>query len=76
MKHKIVFLDRATIEKNIVVRKPNFDHEWVEFDYTNHNDSNLILERLKGATIAIINKVPMRKENLKKLNFLNTGETR
>ena len=67
MKHKIVFLDRATIEKNIVVRKPNFDHEWVEFDYTNHNDSNLILERLKGATIAIINKVPMRKENLKKL---------
>ena len=67
MKHKIVFLDRATIEKNIVVRKPSFDHEWTDFDYTNHNDSKLILERLKGATIAIINKVPMRKENLKKL---------
>ena len=67
MKHKIVFLDRATIEKNIVVRKPSFDHEWIDFDYTNHNDSKLILERLKGATIAIINKVPMRKENLKKL---------
>ena len=67
MKHKIVFLDRATIEKNIVVRKPSFDHEWADFDYTNHNDSKLILERLKGATIAIINKVPMRKENLKKL---------
>ena len=44
MKHKIVFLDRATIEKNIVVRKPSFDHEWFEFDYTNHSDSNLILE--------------------------------
>ena len=67
MKHKIVFLDRATIEKNIVVRKPSFDHEWFEFDYTNHSDSNLILERLKGATIAIINKVPMREDNLKKL---------
>ena len=67
MKHKIVFLDRATIEKNIVVRKPNFDHDWNEFDYTDHNDSKLILERLKGATIAIINKVPMREENLKKL---------
>ena len=67
MKHKIVFLDRATIEKNIVVRKPSFEHEWADFDYTNHNDSKLILERLKGATIAIINKVPMRKENLKKL---------
>ena len=38
-----------------------------DFDYTNHNDSKLILERLKGATIAIINKVPMREENLKKL---------
>jgi len=67
MKHKIVFLDRATIEKNIVVRKPNFDHQWTDFDYTNHNDSKLILERLQGATIAIINKVPMREENLKKL---------
>ena len=67
MKHKIVFLDRATIEKNIVIREPNFNHEWTEFDYTNHNDSKLILERLKGATIAVINKVPMRKENLKKL---------
>ena len=71
MKHKIVFLDRATIEKNIVVRKPSFDHEWTDFDYTNHNDSKLILERLKGATIAIINKVPMRKENLKKLIYLS-----
>ena len=67
MKHKIVFLDRATIEKNIIVRKPSFDHEWKEFEYTNHNDSKLILERLKGATIAIINKVPMREDNLKKL---------
>ena len=67
MKHKIVFLDRATIEKNIVVRKPNFDHEWNDFDYTNHNDSKLILKRLKGVTIVIINKVPMREENLKKL---------
>ena len=43
MKHKIVFLDRATIEKNIVVRKPNFDHDWDEFDYTDHNDNKLIL---------------------------------
>jgi glycerate dehydrogenase len=67
MKHKIVCLDRATIEKNIVVRKPSFDHEWSDFDYTNHNDGKLILERLKGATIAIINKVPRRKEKKKKL---------
>jgi len=67
MKHKIVFLDRATIEKNIVVRKPKFDHEWIEHSHTDHKNSNLILERLKGTTIAIINKVPMREENLKKL---------
>ena len=39
----------------------------LRFDYTNHSDGNLILERLKGATIAIINKVPMREDNLKKL---------
>ena len=40
MKHRIVFLDRATIEKNIVVRKPSFDHELIEFDYTDHTDNN------------------------------------
>ena len=37
MKQKIVFLDRATIEKNIVVRKPSFDHELIEFDYFRKN---------------------------------------
>ena len=39
MKHKIVFLDRATIEKNIVVRKPKFDHEWIEHSHTDHKNS-------------------------------------
>ena len=34
----------TTIEKNIVVRKPGFDHDWEEFEYTDHNDSKLILE--------------------------------
>ena len=61
MKHKIVFLDRATIEKNIIVRKPNFDHEWTDFDYTNHNDSKLIfgLEPNKYGMKSFAYKIPL-----------------
>jgi glycerate dehydrogenase len=30
MAHKIVFLDRETLDANL--RKPNFPHEYVEYD--------------------------------------------
>ncbi len=62
MSHKIVFLDRETLDAN--VRKPNFPHEYVEYAQTSVSD---IVERLKGATIAITNKVPLREETLKHL---------
>jgi glycerate dehydrogenase len=62
VEHSIVFLDRETLDAN--VRAPNFPHKYEEYDVTSVDQ---IVERLKGADIAIINKVPMREETLKQL---------
>jgi glycerate dehydrogenase len=63
VEHAIVFLDRESVGAN--VRKPEFPHSYTEYEATWTPDE--IVERLKDATIAIINKVPMRGETLKKL---------
>ena len=63
MSHKIVFLDRESVDAN--VRRPNFEHDYVEYDSTWTSED--IVERLKDADIALINKVPMRAETLKQL---------
>ncbi|HUX80300.1 MAG TPA: D-2-hydroxyacid dehydrogenase [Alphaproteobacteria bacterium] len=62
VKHHIVFLDRSTLDAK--VRKPNFEHTYEEYQVT---ETDEIIERLKDATIAIVNKVPMRESTLKKL---------
>lgn len=62
MSHKIVFLDRETLDAN--VRKPNFPHDYAEYAQTAPDQ---IVERLKGATICITNKVPLREATLKQL---------
>lgn len=62
MSHKIVFLDRETLDAD--VRKPNFPHDYVEYAQSSVAD---VVERLKGATIAITNKVPLRAETLQHL---------
>jgi len=62
MQHHVVFLDRSTL--NAKVRRPAFDHSWAEFPTTGASE---IAERLGNATIAITNKVPLRKETLAKL---------
>jgi glycerate dehydrogenase len=56
MKHRIVFLDRATIAPQIRVRAPSFDHDWTEHDDTAPGQ---LVERLVGAQIAVTNKVPI-----------------
>jgi glycerate dehydrogenase len=63
MTHKIVFLDRESLDAK--VRAPSFPHDYVEYDSTWTPDE--IVERLKDADIALINKVPMRAETLKQL---------
>ncbi|HEX3638462.1 MAG TPA: D-2-hydroxyacid dehydrogenase [Paraburkholderia sp.] len=61
---KIVFLDRATLAPQIVLREPRFDHQLIEHDRTLPEQ---VLTRLAGASIAITNKVPLTKEVLAQL---------
>ena len=62
MQHHIVFLDRSTLRAN--VRRPASEHTWNEYSTTAAAE---MLNRLGDATIAISNKVPLRKETLSKL---------
>ncbi len=62
MSHRIVFLDRETLDANL--RKPNFLHEYTEHAQTSPAE---IVERLEGADICITNKVPLREDTLKQL---------
>ncbi|MBP0588496.1 D-2-hydroxyacid dehydrogenase [Paraburkholderia sp. LEh10] len=55
MQHEIVFLDRSTL--NADVRRPGFEHHWVQYASTSAQE---VAQRLEGATIAITNKVPLR----------------
>jgi glycerate dehydrogenase len=54
--HRIVFLDRSTIAPQIRLRRPNFEHELIEYASTRLEE---VVTRLAGASIAIINKVPL-----------------
>jgi len=58
----LVFLDRATLKAQ--VRRPAFEHSWREYPVS---DASEVLERLRGATVAITNKVPLRAEALVRL---------
>lgn len=54
MTHRIVYLQRATLDPRVTLRRPEFEHAWVEHAET---PAELVGERLQGATIAISNKV-------------------
>ena len=58
----IVFLDSATCIAEI--RRPTFHHQWKAYPATSAEQT---AERLKGATIAITNKVLLRRETLEQL---------
>jgi len=58
----LVFLDRATLKAQ--VRHPAFEHSWREYPVS---EAREVLERLRGATVAITNKVPLRAEALVRL---------
>lgn len=61
---RVVFLDRATFGPTVEIRRPSFEHEWVEHERTAPGD---VVARLAGATVAITNKVPLREETLAQL---------
>ena len=56
---KIVFLERNTFR--VEFRKPGFDHEWLDYPETQPTQTT---ERLREATIAIVNKLPLRQTEL------------
>jgi glycerate dehydrogenase len=62
MTKRVVFLDRASLKAK--VRRPAGATEYVEHEKTAVTE---IVTRLDGATVAIINKVPMRAETLQQL---------
>src|SRR6201992_2540440 len=62
MTQRVVFLDRDSLKAK--VRKPSCASDYVEYAKTSVEE---IVPRLKDATVAIINKVPMRADTLKQL---------
>ncbi|MFO1220571.1 MAG: D-2-hydroxyacid dehydrogenase [Burkholderiaceae bacterium] len=64
MTHRIVFLDRATIAPQIRLRPPAFAHELIAHEHTR---ADQVVERLAGASIAILNKVPISAAALEQL---------
>ncbi|PWQ98032.1 D-2-hydroxyacid dehydrogenase [Leucothrix pacifica] len=64
MSEKIVFLDASTIGPGVTVGRPDFAHEWQEYDRTAAEE---VVSRLSDATICISNKVAITPDMLKQL---------
>ncbi len=62
---KIVFLERDTLRA--ALRRPAFEHVWRDYESTRPAE---IEERLKDATIAVVNKLPLGAELLARLPLL------
>ena len=53
MTHRIVYLESVNLAPHIKMRRPDFPHEWASYASTKPEE---LIERLQGATIAIVNK--------------------
>lgn len=61
-KMSVVFLDRGSLDATLP--NLNFAHDWIEYPSTPHGE---IVQRLKGADIAITNKIPLSRETIEQL---------
>ena len=61
----IVFLERDTLKADL--RQPSFEHVWRDYGSTRPEQ---VSERLAGATVAVVNKLPLRAETLARLPSL------
>src|SRR5688500_4843549 len=61
----IVFLERDTLRAEL--RPPAFEHVWRDYGSTRPEE---VEERLKDATVAVVNKLPLRAELLARLPAL------
>jgi glycerate dehydrogenase len=57
--HRIVFLDRSSLVATL--KKPSFAHTWIDHPTTTPGE---VVDRLSGATIAVTNKIALRKDAL------------
>jgi glycerate dehydrogenase len=58
---RVVFLDRATLPEGIVLRAPEFPHEWIVHERTAPAD---VAARIADADIVVTNKAPVHAEAL------------
>ena len=58
----VVFLDRASVSAD--VRRPRAATDYLEYP---HSEAHELVERLRSATVAITNKVPLREAVLRQL---------
>ena len=63
--HRIVFLERNALDAN--VRRPAFPHAWQEHGAVAARDLPALL---RDATIAVVNKMPLKREVLGELPAL------
>ncbi|MDG2957743.1 2-hydroxyacid dehydrogenase [Exercitatus varius] len=61
---KIVFLDSTALPKHLPIPRPDFPHEWVEYETTAAEQT---FERAKDADIIITSKVVFKRELLQRL---------
>ena len=59
-KPRVVHLDKITMG-GFEIPRPDFPHEWIEYDFTEPGE---VVSRLAGAQVAIINKVRMDEATL------------
>lgn len=61
---KIVFLDSTALPKHLLIPRPDFPHEWIEYETTSAEQT---FERAKDADIIVTSKVVFNRELLQRL---------
>lgn len=61
---KIVFLDSTAIPPHLPIPRPDFPHEWIEYEHTSAEQT---VERMKDAEIAVTSKVIFSREVMQQL---------
>ena len=61
---KIVFLDSTAVPPHLPIPRPDFAHEWIEYEYTAPEQT---VERMKDADIAVTSKVIFSREVMRQL---------
>jgi glycerate dehydrogenase len=64
---KIVFLDRSTFPKRILIPKLKFKNKWKNYAFT---EQNQIVKRIRDANVIVTNKTKLTQNELKEARFL------